>query len=180
LKGVRQPCHDRRTFQYVLSRAVIPGNFQHILESSAIVAWLADAFQDRQLAPAPGLTRERADYLQMLAFAGSWMDSMLWQIRVHRDLLPESDADPRVVERAMAKIADEVEPQLVSRLSASEYICGDSFSAADIVMGHNVGWARFYGLCGDESLRDYRERLASRPAFQKAFADLSPKKPADS
>ena len=92
---------------------------------------------------------------------------------MHRDLLPEGEADPRSVERAMAKIGDEVEPQLVSRLSASEYICGDSFSAADIVMGHNVGWARAYGLCRDDSLREYRERLAARPAFQQAFADLA-------
>ncbi|MEM9388511.1 MAG: glutathione S-transferase family protein [Pseudomonadota bacterium] len=155
------------------------GSTQHVLESAAIVEWLADAFQDKQLAPAPGLSRERADYLQMMHFSGSWMDSMLWQIRMHRDLLPKSEADPRVVERAMNKIADEVEPQILARLSNGAYICGDSFSAADIVMGHNVGWARAYGLCRDETFRAYRERLAARPAFEAAFADLA-KKAADS
>ncbi|MEM9758182.1 MAG: glutathione S-transferase family protein [Pseudomonadota bacterium] len=156
------------------------GSTQHVLESTAIVEWLAESFADKNLAPSPGLSRERSDYLQMLHFGGSWMDSMLWQIRVHRDLLPKTEADPRVVERAMAKLADEVEPQLVTRLSASDYICGDRFSAADIVIGHNVGWARVYGLCKHEVLSNYRARLAARPAFQQAFADLAKKNPVDS
>ena len=64
------------------------GSSQRMLESVAMVEWLADAFPDRALAPPPALSRERADYLQMLQFGGSWMDAMLWFVRVHRELLP--------------------------------------------------------------------------------------------
>lgn len=148
------------------------GEVQHLLESVAIVAWLADAFTASRLAPEAALTRDRADYLQMLQFGGATMDALLWQIRLHRDLLPEADADQRSIERATGKFAQEVEPQLVARLERSAYICGDVFTAADIVIGHNVFWARAYGLCRDAALRAYLSRLSARAAFRKAFDDL--------
>jgi glutathione S-transferase len=148
------------------------GSVQNMLESTAMVEWLADAFPDKQLAPAAVLSAERADYLQMLQFGGGWMDAMLWQIRMHRELLPESERDKRTVDRTLEKFASEVEPQLLRRLTASDYMCGGSFSAADIVVGHNVNWARMYGLCQDETFKDYVRRLASRPAFRRAFDDV--------
>lgn len=149
------------------------GSVQQMLESTAMIVWLADAFSEKGLAPAPDLTRERADYLQMMHFAGSWMDAMLWQIRVHRDLLPADQADERSIERAMQKLRDEVAPQIAARLSVQDYICGDAFSAADIVTGHNVNWARAYGLCTDDSFTAYVQRLAERPTFRQAFADVA-------
>ena len=44
------------------------GSVQTLLESGAMVMWLADAFPEKQLAPAPSLSRARADYLQMIQF----------------------------------------------------------------------------------------------------------------
>jgi glutathione S-transferase len=148
------------------------GSVQNMLESTAMVEWLADAFPEKGLAPAPALSPGRADYLQMLQFGGNWMDAMLWQIRMHRDLLPESESDKRSVDRALDKFAGEVEPQLLSRLTRSDYICGDNFCAADIVVGHNVSWARMYGLCQDPAYKGYLGRLAARPAFGRAFDDV--------
>jgi len=141
------------------------GNTQYMLESTAMVEWLADAFPNSQLAPAPILSPERADYLQMLQLGGNWMDSMLWQIRVHQDLLPDDQADTASVERARTKVATEVEPQLLDRLSASDYICGESFSAADLVVGHFVNWARTSGLCHCVVFKAYSSRLSECPAF---------------
>ena len=66
------------------------GSVQTMLESGAMVMWLAEIFPDKQLAPPTGNTRERADYLQMIQFGASWMDMALWQIRLHQDLLPET------------------------------------------------------------------------------------------
>ena len=151
------------------------GSVQNMLESTAMVEWLADAFPEKGLAPEPALSPQRADYLQMLQFAGTWMDAMLWQIRMHRDLLPESESDKRSVDRALEKFASEVEPQLLSRLTRSDYICGDNFCAADIVVGHNVSWARMYGLCQDPAYKGYLGRLAARPAFGRAFDDVGRK-----
>ena len=50
-----------------------------------MVALLADAFPEKGLAPSPGLSFARADYLQVL-HSGASIDMMLWQIRIHEDI----------------------------------------------------------------------------------------------
>lgn len=147
------------------------GEKQRVIESAAIVAFLADAFPDADLAPSPAALPERADYLQMLHFGSTWMDMMLWQIRIHEHVLPETERDGRTIHRYRKKFRDEVEPQLAGRFEKAPYICGKSFTAADCVVGHSVIWARGYGLCRDEIFRSYVSRLSKRPAFQSAFAD---------
>jgi len=148
------------------------GTVMNMLESGAMVAWLADAFPGRGLAPAPdSLSPDRADYLQMLHFGASTMDMMLWQIRIHEHVLADDQQDPRTAQRYRAKFEQEVEPRLATRLQTNDFICGDAFTAADCVIGHNITWARGYGLCRDEVFRGYLSRLAQRPAFAKAFAD---------
>ena len=148
------------------------GERKHMLESAAMVALLADAFPEKVLAPpASELSPARADYLQMLHFGGSWMDMMLWQIRIHEHLLPKSEADPHTIERYRSKFQNEVEPQLTARLEKGDFICGDKFTAADCVIGHNVTWAKGYGLCQASIFRRYLSKISKRPAFVKAFSD---------
>ena len=150
------------------------GGVLHMIESAAMIDWLSDAFPDKQLSPPAHVgSAARADYLQMLHFGSTWVDMMLWQIRVHEHLLPATERDPRAVARYRAKFAGEVEPQLLRRLARTPFICGERFCAADIVVGHDVFWARGYGLCGDELFRAYVSRLAKRPAFLQAFADVA-------
>lgn len=150
------------------------GESLHMIESAAMVVWLADAFPERGLAPAPApLSLARADYLQAIHFASTWADMMLWQIRLHEHLLPEAQRDPRTIERYRKKFIDEVEPQLEARLAKQRFACGDDFSAADCVVGHDVLWARAYGLCQGARFQHYVGAIFERPAFQKAFADLS-------
>lgn len=147
------------------------GTTQCMIESAAMVAFLADAYPDAKLAPQPGASPERADYLQMLHFGSTWMDMMLWQVRVHEHLLPLAERDPRAVVRYRKKFVDEIEPQIAQRLAQSPYICGDKFTAADCVVGHSVMWARGYGLCQGDVFRRYISALSKRPAFASGFAD---------
>ena len=147
------------------------GTVQTLLESGAMVMWLADAFPEKQLAPPAALTRARADYLQMVQFGASWMDMALWNIRLHQDLLPERIKQPVVVEMNKKKIENEIAPQLEARLTRHDFICGDQFTAADCIMGHNIRWAQGYRLCLSDPLKDYIRRLSERPAFQAAYAD---------
>ena len=147
------------------------GTTQHLIESASMVAFLADAYPEKFLSPQPGASRERADYLQMLHFGSTWMDMMLWQIRSHEHLLPEDQRDHRTLERYRAKFTTEIEPQLVARLERSAFICGDTFTAADCVIGHSVFWARGYRMCRGDAFKGYIRRLSERPAFQSAFAD---------
>ncbi len=148
------------------------GTSKHLLESGAMIAFLADAFPEKQLAPPPQeLSPRRADYLQMLHFGASWMDMMLWQIRIHEHILPEDERDPATVDRYRSKFVNEVEPQLMRRLEQTAFICGDEFCAADCVIAHNVAWARIYGLCREPVFHGYMSRVSQRPAFALAFAD---------
>ena len=155
-----------------LEITLVDGSQMTMIESGAMVTLLADAFPEKQLAPPPSpLSFERADYLQMMYFGASWMDMMLWQIRIHEHILPKSEQDDRTIERYRAKFTDEVEPQLKARLEKTRHICGDAFSAADCIIGHNITWARGYGLCRDDIFRDYLSTVSKRPAFMSAFAD---------
>jgi glutathione S-transferase len=147
------------------------GQIQRMIESAAMVAFLADAYPEKRLAPPPGASPERTDYLQMLHFGSTWMDMMLWQVRIHEHILSPAERDPRTVARYRRKIANEVEPQLAMRLEASPYICGDTFTAADCVVGHSVMWARGYGMCRSEVFRRYLSLVSKRIAFVSAFAD---------
>jgi glutathione S-transferase len=147
------------------------GKTQCMIESAAMVAFVADAYPDKRLAPAPGTSAERADYLQMLHFGSTWMDMMLWQIRAHEHLIAPNERDPRTVARYRSKLVNEVEPQLAVRLEAAPYICGNAFTAADCVVAHSVMWARGYGLCRQQVFKRYLSLVSKRPAFLSAMAD---------
>lgn len=158
------------------------GEVQRMIESAAMVAFLADAYPEKALAPPPVASPQRADYLQMLHFGATSMDVMLSQVRIHEHMLPAAQRDPRTVARYRSKFAQEAEPQLARRLEAAPYICGDAFTAADCLVAYDVFWARGYGLCRDEIFRRYLSTVSKRPAFASAFADareFSPVVPED-
>ena len=147
-------------------------DLQIMCESAAIVEWLAEAFPEKNLAPPLDDLRRRSEYLQYLHFAATWMDMMLWQIRTHRHVLQPEEADPRTVARYEHKFRSECEPQLAERLKDGAYMLGETFTAADVIVGHNVFWATGYGLCQDSVFTDYLTRLMQRPALQRALDDL--------
>ena len=165
----KNPNHNVPSLEITLDN----GERRMMLESGAMVALLADLFPEKGLAPAPDVfSLERADYLQMLHFATTSMDMMLWQIRVHTHLLGE-EKDEKTLLRYRSKFSVEVEPQLRARMGEHHYICGDQFSAVDCIMGQNILWAQAYQLCQDDIFSDYMSRLSARPAFAQAYADLA-------
>lgn len=146
---------------------------QVMLESAAIVEWLAEVFPDKGLAPPIDAWRQRSEYLQYLHFGATWMDMMLWQIRSHRHVLSADQSDPRTITRYEQKFRTECEPQIAERIKDGNYALGSAFSAADVIIGHNVFWARGYGLCQDDVFAEYLNRLMARPALQKSLDDLA-------
>ena len=147
------------------------GRDPRAIERAEILSCLAHASPAAGLAASPGPSPERADYLQMLHFGSTWMDMMLWQIRIHEHVLPADQRDDRTIVRYRRKFEQEAEPQVAERLARTPFICGDAFTAADCIVGHSVIWARGYGLCRDEVFKAYVGRLSQRPAFAAAFAD---------
>jgi len=52
-------------------------------------------------------------------------------------------------------------------LGEQEFIMGDDFSTADIILGHLGGWAKGSGFGADEGrVGEYMSRVRSRPAWK--------------
>lgn len=149
------------------------GSTQTLIESTAIVLFLAEAFPAAGLLPPEPGSPERADVLQMLQFGATSVDRLLWQIHLHEKVLPPAERDPGEAERSRRRFHEQVEPQLAERLRQGPHLCGSAFSAADLVMGHNVLWARSCGLCGERIFQRYLALLGRRSAFACAFDDVT-------
>ena len=147
------------------------GSTQTMIESGAMIVFLADAYPEKNLAPSPTHLEARADYLQMVMFGSAHMDTALWEIRMNETLLPPDARSQSVADHYRRKLEMEIAPQLEARLTAHKFICGNEFSAADCIMAQNINWAGAYGYCRSRVFKAYMLRLGKRPAFQQAYAD---------
>ena len=141
-----------------------------IFESAAIVAWLADKYMEKKLAPPHGAP-ERATYFQWLFFGMATLEPPLADFAWHTRLLSEERRIAAVAERAREAL-----PQLFAvvsdALTGRQWLLGDQFTACDVVVGSNVMWAGALGLLhGHPDLQAYAKRLHDRPACKRARAD---------
>lgn len=140
-----------------------------IIESTAAVLHLADKFADKGLAPALG-TPERARYYELAVYAVSTLDETVVPLFFHKVLFPP--------ERRSAAVVDEKTPiwnvagkLLTERLGDGPFFLGKSFSAVDVIVGYDIGLAEKAGLLSDfPKLHEYAQRITSRDAYKKAYA----------
>ncbi|GLQ19639.1 glutathione S-transferase family protein [Algimonas porphyrae] len=156
----------------VLQLRYSDGSEQTLLESGAMIIHLADLHPHAELIPPISDPVARGDVLQMVAFNASHLDTILWNIRLHRDLFPKAVRSEATVQFNMDKLEREVLPQLEARLSRHDWICGNTFTAADCIMAQNLGWMRSYGIGRKGALRAYAKRLQARPSWQEAYSDM--------
>ena len=142
-----------------------------IFESAAIVAWLADRFPEKKLAPAVTDVKGRAAYQQWMFFGMATMEPPIAQVWAHTRSRPEEKRIPALVEESRARFQD-VASVVEREIASKPWILGDAFSAADIVVGGCVNWARSLTLLDEHpACKDYSKRLMERPAFQAATKD---------
>ena len=133
-----------------------------VTEAAAICAYLAEMFPDRGLAPPPGNQR-RGPYYRWLFFAAGPIDAVISNTAMGFSVPPEKEAmmgygSP---ERALGTIEQ--------ALSASPYLCGDQFTAADLYVGSQLGFGIMFGILEKRpAFEDYVGRLQSRPAAKRA------------
>lgn len=130
-----------------------------VTECAAICAYLADSFPDAGLAPP---VDQRADYYRWLFFAAGPVESA-----VTNKSLNVSTAG----QEAMAGYGsfDDAYKTLIGAVSKSPYICGDTFTAADVYIGSQVGWGLQFGtLPPNPKLEAYNQRVHDRPAYVRA------------
>ncbi len=143
-----------------------------LFESGAICAYLADRFEAKGLAPAPG-TRERGEYYKWLFFAAVTLDRSIITCVVHTVMLPEEERSKELAEKSRADFVEDQAPALERALAdGREFLLGAQFTAADVMVGSLVGIARLLGMLeGFPKLEAYAKRVSSRPANKRARAD---------
>ena len=138
-----------------------------LTESAAIVTYLGDKFPEKQLVPAAG-TAARAKYDQWCYFVLTELEQPLWTKGKHTFIFPPDKRVPAVIETAQWEFQKAL--NILSKgLEGNKYILGDSFSAADILIGHTLTWARTAKQPVEfQNVTDYAELILGREALQRA------------
>jgi glutathione S-transferase len=137
-------------------------NGQTVTECAAICAYLADAFPQAGLAPAPN---QRSAYYRWLFFAAGPLEAAI----TNKALVVRVPDD----KRAMVGYGsfDDVMNTLEQAIARKRFIAGESFTAADVYVGSHIGFGMaFNSIEKRPAFVEYHQGLAARPAFQKAAA----------
>ncbi len=135
-----------------------------LTESAAICTYIGDRFPVSRLTP-PASSPERAHYDQWCYFVLSELEQPLWTLAKHTFALPERRRVPAVLDTARWEFAVAAKA-LATGLGRREFIVGDHFTAADILVAHTLAWALAFELpLEHDYLKTYAERLLARPTW---------------
>lgn len=127
-------------------------------ENPAIAVYLGDAFPDKGLAPRIG-DRDRGEYLRLMFWAAACIEPAMMQahLKFETKRVQAGWGD--------AELVFDVLEQTVSR---GDWVLGDTFSFADVIIGSGVTYAVQFGMMEDRpAFAAYRERLDARPARKR-------------
>ena len=133
-----------------------------VTEGAAICAYLADAFPQAGLAPPLGDHR-RGPYFRWLFFAAGPVEAAVTNRTLGVEVSPEQT---RMVGYGnYAAVMDTIE----HALSQSDFLTGDTFTAADVYFGAQMGWGlQMSTIEARPAVQRYVERVTARPAFKRA------------
>ncbi|MGA0597486.1 glutathione S-transferase family protein [Enterovirga sp. CN4-39] len=133
-----------------------------VTEAAAICAYLADAFPQAGLAPAPG-DPLRGTYYRWLFFAAGPLEAAASNKALGFEVPPGR-------EKMMGYgTYSDVLGALESAASGREFLVGDRFTAADLYLGSHLSWGMMFGTVEKRpAFEAYWNRLATRPAHQRA------------
>jgi glutathione S-transferase len=139
-----------------------------IYESGAIVEYVLERHKNGGLKPSVE-SPEFPAYLQWFHYCEGMVMPPINTIVVQTVLLPPDRRDEKALEQAKRLLTKSLAP-VEEALAGKDYLIGD-FSAADIMLGHACFMSNRLGCVPDEmvNLKGYVERIAARPAFNKAI-----------
>jgi glutathione S-transferase len=142
-------------------------------ESAAIVAYLSRMYStpERSLIPEP--PREYAAWLEWCFFIVTELDSTsLYVMRRHRaDALgPIYGVAPEVVAKAGEYFRQQLRHVEVALADGRQFLMGDRFTSADILLTTCLDWAIAYGVGICDNAHPYLERMQARQTYQLAKA----------
>jgi glutathione S-transferase len=130
-----------------------------VYESGAICLYLTDSHPKKEIGPLPG-HNDRAEYVRWLFF----YTGILEPAATARFSGWDKDKPT-----GFGKF-DDVEGAISSQLEKTPYICGDTFTAADILIGSGVQFFKGTLFPPRKHYDDYIARLTSRPAYARGQA----------
>lgn len=132
-----------------------------VCESAAVALYLVDLFPEAKLGPRVGEAK-RGAFLSWLAYRPGILEPAMM----------ERYLKLAHIHGAMGwAAADEVDAYLNRHLAENQYFLGDTFCAADVMMGGAIHYMMFVKLMAETPVfKDYVGRITARPAFQKARA----------
>lgn len=137
---------------------------QTVTETPAICAYLADAFPEAGLAPAPAA---RGAYYRWLFFAAGPLEAAVADRMLGVEISEEKQR--MVGYGTFATVMDTLSAAVTGALAGSGYLAGDRFSAADLYVGAHVGWGLQFGSIEERpGFADWWARIGDRPAFRRA------------
>ena len=139
-----------------------------IFESGAIVEYILERHKNGGLKPAVA-SPWFPEYLQWFHYCEGMVMPPVNTIVVQTILLPADRRDEKVLGQAQRLLTKALAP-VNDALAGRDYLIGD-FSGADIMLGHACFMSNRLGCVTDEmpNLKAYVERIAARPAFDKAI-----------
>ena len=117
-----------------------------MFESGAILEYLIEKYGNGRLAPAIGAP-DRGRYLQWVHFAEATALPPIGDLTRHTILLPEAARLPQVAEDGRVRAINALNV-LERALAGKQYLLGNAFSGADIMMGYFLMAARMLGVIG--------------------------------
>ena len=135
-------------------------NGKIVTEVAAICCYLADAFPQAKLAPAPN---ERADYYRWIFFTSGPVEAAFSNKAAGWEPTPERQRMFGYGNYDLAIATFE------KALSGKEFLAADHFTAADLFIGANVNFMLAFNLLEPrEVFVDYARRMTDRPAYHRA------------
>ena len=135
-------------------------NGKVVTEVAAICCYLADAFPEAGLAPAPA---DRADYYRWIFFTSGPIEAAFSNKAAGWEPAPEKQ---RMFGYGNYDLAIGT---LEKALTGKRYIAGDRFTAADLFVGANVNFMLQFKLLEPTPVfTDYAARMTDRDAYRRA------------
>lgn len=132
-------------------------------DSMAILAHLGD--KHGRIFAAPG-SAERALQNAMCQRILDEMDALLWTKSRHSFILPEDKRVPAIGEALAWEFAFNVDRLMAE--TETPFLVGETFSAADILFTHCIGWAkRANFMIENRQALDHAKAMRARPAFHR-------------
>ncbi len=140
-----------------------------LTESVAICRYLRDRYPNAVNIATPSTLEDRAREDAWCCYVfGELDETSLYTMRRHRDLSAIYGEAPAAV-ASSAEYASKHLRVVAAHLAKSDYLLPIGFGLADLILMTCLDWAHAYGVGLPDPLSDWRDKIAARPAYQRAL-----------